>query len=258
MQQHISSAEENKNIHSQSNCNNCNGNGTTINGLDAGEGLLKSNLCEINFKRDRFNYYTNYQNLILKISDTVIVEAERGCDLGVVTAIGDCAIIKYQAKKNQCHDFKKILRSATEEDLNLFKANRQKEEDAFDVATDKIRKHNLSMKLVDVEYQLDSSRITFYYTADHRIDFRELVKDLAHIYHTRIEMRQIGVRDETKRIGGVGVCGREICCTTWLFDFERISSQYVSVQGLTFNPIKLSGQCGRLKCCLLFELDNYG
>ncbi|MDI6779326.1 MAG: regulatory iron-sulfur-containing complex subunit RicT [Bacteroidota bacterium] len=258
MQQYISSAEENKNIHSQSNCNNCNGNGTTINGLDAGEGLLKSNLCEINFKRDRFNYYTNYQNLILKISDTVIVEAERGCDLGVVTAIGDCAIIKYQAKKNQCHDFKKILRSATEEDLNLFKANRQKEEDAFDVAIDKIRKYNLSMKLVDVEYQLDSSRITFYYTADHRIDFRELVKDLAHIYHTRIEMRQIGVRDETKRIGGVGVCGREICCTTWLFDFERISSQYVSVQGLTFNPIKLSGQCGRLKCCLLFELDNYG
>ncbi len=258
MQESISSPEENKNIHSQSSCGNCNGNNTNTAEKKAKDDLCQSNLCEIYFKRDRYNYYINDQNLNLRINETVIVESERGCDLGEITAIGDCAVIKYRARKNHSDNFKKILRSATEEDLNLFRANKQKEEDAFDVASNKIIKHNLSMKLVDVEYQLDSSRITFYYTADYRIDFRELVKDLAAIYHTRIEMRQIGVRDETKRIGGIGVCGREICCTTWLFDFERISNQCVSVQGLTFNPIKLSGQCGRLKCCLLFELDNYG
>lgn len=218
--------------------------------------IFKKSLCEIRFKRDRFGFYLNNLNLDVKINDRVIVEAERGYDLGIITAIGECAYIRFRSQKKYCKDIKNIIRLTNEEDISFFESNKQKEEAAFKVALKKIQKHDLPMKLVDVEYQLDNNRITFYYIAEHRIDFRELVKDLAHIYHTRIEMRQIGVRDETKRIGGIGVCGREICCASWLTGFEKVSSQYILSQGLTFNSTKHSGQCGRLKCCLMFELHN--
>lgn len=211
----------------------------------------------IKFKADRCDFYCVQNGLTININDYVIVDADRGCDIGMVVSTGNLAFLKLQSKKGNCGDLKKIIRKANEGDLQQLQENRAKEDETFKVAVEKISKHQLSMRLVDVEYQFDLNRMTFYYTAEHRIDFRELVKDLAFVYHTRIEMRQIGVRDETKRVGGIGVCGRQICCTIWLNDFERISSQHVAQQGLSHNPLKLSGQCSRLKCCLVFELDNY-
>lgn len=211
----------------------------------------------IKFKADRCDFYCVQNGLTINVNDYVIVDADRGCDIGMVVSTGKLAFLKLQSKKGNCGDLKKIIRLANEGDLQQLKENRAKEDETFKIAVEKISKHQLAMRLVDVEYQFDLNRMTFYYTAEHRIDFRELVKDLAFVYHTRIEMRQIGVRDETKRVGGIGVCGRQICCTIWLHDFERISSQHVAQQGLAHNPLKLSGQCGRLKCCLVFELDNY-
>ncbi len=214
-------------------------------------------LALVRFKANRYNFYCIEPGLEIKIDDYVIVEAERGIDLGQVAATGELAFIKLQIRKSSCGELKKIIRIASQEEIEKLKENRQKEDITYNIALEKISKHNLPMKLVDVEYQLDVSRITFYYTADHRIDFRELVKDLAHIYHTRIEMRQIGVRDETKRIGGIGVCGRELCCASWLNNFEKVSAQHIVLQGLANNPLKLAGQCSRLKCCLTFEINNY-
>lgn len=215
------------------------------------------NLALIKFKANRYDFYCVPVSVEVKKNDFVIVEAERGIDLGEVVATGELAFIKLQIRKSACGELKKILRLATEAEMKILQENRQKEDETFRIAQEKIAKHNLPMKLVDVEYQLDVSRITFYYTAEHRIDFRQLVKDLAHLYHTRIEMRQIGVRDETKRVGGIGVCGRELCCTTWLHNFEKVSAQHIVLQGLANNPLKLAGQCGRLKCCLAFEINNY-
>lgn len=214
-------------------------------------------IVELHFKADRCEFFNNTQNLEIKIDDKVIVETDRGYDMGIVASFGEPTFFKLQSRKSPCLEIKNILRFANQEDLEKKSSNQVKEEDAFKVCLEKISKHNLPMRLVDVEYQLDGGRVTFYYTAEHRIDFRELVKDLANVYHTRIEMRQIGVRDETKRFGGIAVCGRQLCCTTWLFDFEKVSSQYATVQGLAFNPMKLCGHCGRLKCCLIFELENY-
>ncbi len=207
----------------------------------------------VKFKANRCDFYCVPSELSIQLNSYVIVEADKGCDLGMVVSTENLALLKMQSKKVNCSELKKIIRLANEGDLYQLQENRMKEEETFSVALEKISKHQLSMHLVDVEYQYDLNRITFYYTAEHRIDFRELVKDLASLYHTRIEMRQIGVRDETKRVGGIGICGRQICCTIWLNNFERISAQHVAQQGLVYNPLKLSGQCGRLKCCLVFE-----
>ncbi len=233
-----------------------NGNSVTIERKLPNE-VLPTQVVELHFKGERCNYYYNYLSLDIKVNDKVIVEAERGTDLGIVFSVGEPAYVKLQTRKSLCSELKNVLRLATEEDITKYLANKIKEEESFKICIDRILKHYLPMRLVDVEYQLDCGRITFYYTAEHRIDFRELVKDLANVYHTRIEMRQIGVRDETKRVGGLAICGRQLCCATWLLDFEKVSSQYATAQGLPFNPIKLSGHCGRLKCCLAFELENY-
>lgn len=216
-------------------------------------GTSEISFALIKFKADRCDFYCVEKGLNIQIKAYVIVEADRGCDIGMVVSTGNLAFLKMQTKKGNCGELKKIIRLANEGDLQQLQENRTKEDETFNVTLEKISKHRLSMRLIDVEYQFDLNRMTFYYTADHRIDFRELVKDLAFVYHTRIEMRQIGVRDETKRVGGIGVCGRQICCTIWLRDFERISSQRVVQQGLSHNPLKHSGQCGRLKCCLVFE-----
>jgi cell fate regulator YaaT (PSP1 superfamily) len=149
------------------------------------------------------------------------------------------------------------MRKAIPEDMDQLRINREKEKDASRICREKILKHKLPMKFVDSEYQYDRNRITFYFTADRRVDFRELVKDLASVFRTRIELRQIGVRDEAKRIGGMGSCGLELCCMAWLTQFHRIGTQHARVQNLPLNPLKLSGQCGRLKCCLVFEVENY-
>ncbi len=221
------------------------------------ESVLKRNIVEVEFKGIRRLFYENVDNIPLEKGDSVIVEAEKGVDLGLIHQLGEMVHIKRRARGVLLQQERKIVRKALPEDLDQQRNNREKEKDASRICREKIVKHKLPMKFVDSEYQLDRNRITFYFTADRRVDFRELVKDLAGVFRTRIELRQIGVRDEAKRIGGIGSCGLELCCMAWLTEFHRIGTQHARVQNLPLNPIKLSGQCGRLKCCLVFEVENY-
>ncbi|MBN2008932.1 stage 0 sporulation family protein [candidate division KSB1 bacterium] len=209
-------------------------------------------LIEVVFKGERKEIYTNPQQFPFKIADYVIVEADKGEDLGIVNQLGAILSMK---KKNTTP--KAILRKPDPTDINKICVNRQKEKAAFGVCKQKIEKYALSMKLVDVEYQFDGNKITFYFTAERRVDFRELVKDLASVYKVRIELRQIGVRDEARRMGGYGVCGRRLCCTTFIKEFEPITTQCAKEQNLPLNPQKLSGICGRLMCCLMYEREFY-
>ena len=214
-------------------------------------------LIEVEFKGARRAYFYKEKDLQLSTMDYVIVEAEKGFDLGKVYLTGDLVHIKRKGQILRKDIIRKVVKKTEQEDLDKMVENRKMEENAFLVCRKKIEKHELIMKLVDVEYQYDRNRVTFFFTSDKRIDFRELVKDLASEYRTRIELRQIGVRDEAKMIGGISGCGRELCCCTWLNDFKRITTQTAKVQMLQLNPVKLSGQCGRLKCCLMYELDTY-
>lgn len=213
---------------------------------------------EVVFKGERRGYYFNEHNLELAEGMHVIVEAEKGIDLGVICGIGDTAYMKSRLRQRPCAgEMKKIVRLADEADLKIVDFHREQEHTAFNICLDHIHKLDLPMKLVDVEYQFDRNRITFYFTADGRVDFRQLVRELASEYRTRIELRQIGPRDEAKRMGGFGVCGRELCCSSWLNQFEPISTDMARLQNLTINPFKLAGQCGRLKCCLSYEAQLY-
>jgi cell fate regulator YaaT (PSP1 superfamily) len=204
-------------------------------------------LYEIAFKGNRRAIYCNSQSLPLRTGDYVVVATERGEHIGEVHQKVDAQ------KADQKKTLLQILRRATEEDLSRLTELRKKETAAFDVCLQKIAERDLTMKLVDVEYQFDGNKITFYFTAEKRVDFRELVKDLAALYRTRIELRQIGVRDEARRIGGFGICGRELCCCTFINDFEPITTQLAKDQHLSLSPTKISGACGRLMCCLLYE-----
>jgi cell fate regulator YaaT (PSP1 superfamily) len=209
-------------------------------------------IVEISFKGNKRVHYFNPKDIKIKPGDYVIVEAEKGVDLGLVSKIGRLVtlnVIKGEPKN--------LIRLAEDEDLQKLKDNRLKEAKAFMVCREKIVIHNLNMKLVDVEYQYDQNKLTFYFTSEKRIDFRELVKDLAGKYKTRIEMRQIGVRDEARRMGGLGICGEPLCCSLFMREFEPISTQYAKDQHLPLNPCKLTGVCGRLKCCLLYENGFY-
>ena len=207
---------------------------------------------EVIFKGERKEIYSNPQQFPFKVGDYVIVEADKGIDLGEVNQVG--ALLSMKKSKAEV---KKILRKADKDDVNKYNLNREKEKSAFDNCKQKIDKHNLIMKLVDVEYQFDGNKITFYFTAERRVDFRELVKDLAAQYKVRIELRQIGVRDEAKRIGGYGICGRKLCCSSFLKEFQPITTQCAKEQFLPLNPQKLSGVCGRLMCCLNYEREFY-
>jgi cell fate regulator YaaT (PSP1 superfamily) len=209
-------------------------------------------MIEIVFKGERKELYENPQQFPFTIGDYAIVEAEKGEDLGVVNQLG--SVLARKKVEGEIHN---IIRKPTVRDLQVYRDNRRKEIQAFQLCRKKIVDHGLEMKLVDVEYQFDSNKITFYFTAEKRVDFRELVKDLANIYKVRIELRQIGVRDEAKRIGGFGTCGRKLCCTTFLKEFEPITTQCAKEQNLPLNPQKLSGLCGRLLCCLMYERDFY-
>ncbi|MBQ2775650.1 MAG: stage 0 sporulation family protein [Clostridia bacterium] len=185
--------------------------------------------------------------------DHVIVETVRGIECGEIALensdVDDSQIVK---------PLKKVVRRATEADLKVVSENRVKEQEAFDICIEKIAEHGLDMmKLVNVEYAFDGSKILFYYTSDVRVDFRELVKDLARVFRTRIELRQIGVRDGSKMLGGLGMCGRPFCCSTFLGDFQPVSIKMAKEQGLSLNPVKISGTCGRLMCCLKYEQDTY-
>lgn len=183
--------------------------------------------------------------------DNVIVQTKQGLNLARVT------IDKPLMKSVSGDMSNKVIRKATEEDLQKNEELKQKSKEAFTLCMDKIEEHKLVMKLVDVEFLLDDSKAIFYFTADGRVDFRELVKDLAHTFHTRIEMRQIGVRDEAKMVGGIGNCGREFCCASFLHSFEPVSVRMAKEQNLALNPMKISGACGRLMCCLAYEHGNY-
>ncbi|HYJ32629.1 MAG TPA: stage 0 sporulation family protein [Candidatus Binatia bacterium] len=209
-------------------------------------------VLEIVFKGRRREHYANLHRLPLREGDYVIVQAERGEDLGRIHHSSE-----WVSQAIAPEGLKAVLRAARPEDLQRLDANRAREERAFIQCRDRIAQRDLEMKLVDCEFQLDGNRVTFYFTAEKRVDFRELVKDLASIFRTRIELRQIGVRDEAGRIGGVGTCGRELCCATWLREFEPITLKMAKDQGLSPSPSKISGACGRLKCCLRYELDFY-
>ncbi|MGN1168277.1 MAG: stage 0 sporulation family protein [Lachnospiraceae bacterium] len=188
----------------------------------------------------------------IKTGDKVIVETARGVEFGsVVTGPKDVEDDKITPP------LKPVIRVATEEDKKKEEKNREKEKEAFDICLEKIRKHGLEMKLIDAEYTFDNNKVLFYFTADGRIDFRELVKDLASVFRTRIELRQIGVRDETKIRGGIGICGRPLCCHTYLSEFAPVSIKMAKEQNLSLNPTKISGVCGRLMCCLTNEEETY-
>jgi cell fate regulator YaaT (PSP1 superfamily) len=205
----------------------------------------------VEFKGSRREVFANPNCLGLRPNDYVVVQAERGEDLGKVRKK-----VQKEAEEPERNP-QNISRRATEEDLKKLIANREKEMDCFKECQRMITERGLEMKLVDVELQFDNNKLTFFFTAEKRIDFRELVKELATTYKTRIELRQIGVRDEAKRIGGFGVCGLPLCCTAFLGDFEPISTQLAREQNLSLNPAKISGNCGRLLCCLLYEKGFY-
>ena len=206
----------------------------------------------VSFKRAGKMYYFDPNGLELHIGDQVVVETARGMECGdVVTEV------RQVEEDEVVQPLKPVLRVMTEEDRQRVASNEKKEAEAFVIGQQRIAHHKLEMKLVDVEYTFDLSKIIFYFTANGRIDFRELVKDLASIFKTRIELRQIGVRDEAKMIGGLGSCGRPICCRTFLGDFQPVSIKMAKEQNLLLNPTKISGLCGRLMCCLKYEQSNY-
>ena len=209
-------------------------------------------IVEVAFKRNRKCYYFNPNEIDLKIGDSVIVEADKGEDMGQITQIGRLVMLK--DIKNEPGD---VIRKAEPKDLEKFIENRRNETSAFYIGREYIEKRNLNMKLVDVEYQFDTNKLTFYFTSCQRVDFRELVKDLASKYRTRIELRQISVREEAKKLGGIGICGQQLCCTSFLQNFSPISTTDAKEQNLPMNPTKLSGICSRLKCCILYEKGFY-
>jgi len=209
-------------------------------------------VVEVLFKGEERGLFTNPTPVILRLGNHVVVEADKGEDMGRVILKG-----MWVSKKAGEAPVRKVIRKATQEDMERHAANAEKEIEAFKVCKERIEERELKMKLVDVECRFDGNRITFYFTAEKRVDFRELVKDLAAIYRTRIELRQIGVRDEAKRIGGFGSCGRKYCCTSFLREFEPVTLKMAKEQHLSLSPTKISGACGRLMCCLMYEVDTY-
>ena len=215
---------------------------------------------EVRFKNGRKLYYKNTENLTLSIGDIVATQAKSGHDIGMVTLTGELVRVQMKRKKINIDDAEnvlKIYRKASQKDIDIWSTSRDKEEPMKVKARQFAIDLNLKMKISDIEYQGDGSKATFYYTAEERVDFRELIKVFAREFRTRIEMKQVGFRQEAARLGGIGSCGRELCCSTWLTDFRSVSTSAARYQQLSLNPLKLAGQCGKLKCCLNFELDAY-
>lgn len=213
--------------------------------------MKKVNATGVVFKKAGkiYDFLTN--GVQLKRGDFAIIETEKGEDLAIVV-FPDREIVPAEGQ-----EFKKIIRKATDQDIENLKKNRKEEPKALEECKKLVEQNGLDMKLLKAEYTLDRTRITFYFTADGRVDFRQLVRDLARIFKTRIEMRQVGVRDATKILGGFGICGREFCCSTFLRNFDNISIKMAKDQNLLLNPGKISGVCGRLMCCLMYEKDGY-
>lgn len=206
----------------------------------------------VRFKDTGKMYYFDPCGIDVHKGDSVIVETSRGTECGVA-----CSGIREVTEDEVVSPLKPIKRVASKEDIKQLEKNRKKEKEAYDICLKKIKKHGLEIDLTEVEYTFDGSKIIFYFTADGRVDFRELVKDLASEFHTRIELRQIGVRDEAKMLGGLGICGRPFCCSTFLDDFYSVSIKMAKEQGLSLSPGKISGCCGRLMCCLKYEQNAY-
>lgn len=219
---------------------------------------LSTDLVEVQFKNTRKGYYHNINNLDLKKGDIVAVEANPGHDIGVVTLTGQ--LVKLQVKKANIKspdDIRRIYRIAKETDMEKYYAAKAREHDTMIKSRQIAKALKLQMKIGDVEFQGDGNKAIFYYIADERVDFRQLIKDLAAAFHVRIEMKQIGARQEAGRIGGTGPCGRELCCATWMKSFSSVSTNTARFQGISLNPTKLAGMCAKLKCCLNYEVDDY-
>lgn len=217
------------------------------------------NIVEVRFKNGRKHFYRNVDNLQICIGDIIAVEGSPGHDIGTVSLTGE--LIRIQMKKKgvafDSEEVKKIYRKATQKDVDIWKAARERENETQVKGREILSRLGIKMKLSDVEYQGDGNKATFYYTADDRVDFRQLIRDLASTFSIRVEMKQVGLRQEAARLGGVGSCGRELCCSTWLTDLRKVNTTAARYQQLSLNPQKLAGQCGKLKCCLNYELDTY-
>jgi cell fate regulator YaaT (PSP1 superfamily) len=214
---------------------------------------------EVRFKNGRKEYYKNIENLTLSIGDVVATQAPSGHDIGMVTLTGELVRVQMKRKNisQESEEIFKIYRKASQKDIDIWSDARDKEEPMKVRARQFAIDLKLEMKISDIEFQGDASKATFYYTAEDRVDFRELIKVFAREFRTRIEMKQVGFRQEAARLGGIGSCGRELCCSTWLTDFRSVSTSAARYQQLSLNPQKLAGQCGKLKCCLNYELDTY-
>lgn len=223
------------------------------------DGQETFNYVEVRFKNGRKDYYKNEENLTLSIGDIVATQAESGHDIGMVTLTGELVRVQMKRKKVRIDapERLKIYRKASQKDIDIWTTAREKEEPMKVRARQIAIRLELQMKISDIEFQGDGSKATFYYTAEDRVDFRQLIKEFAQEFRTRIEMRQIGLRQEAARLGGIGSCGRELCCSTWLTDFRSVTTSAARYQQLSLNPQKLAGQCGKLKCCLNYELDSY-
>ncbi len=218
----------------------------------------ETDLVEVQFKNTRKGYYHNVNNISLKKGDIVAVEASPGHDVGVVTLTG--RLVRLQLKKANLKsddDIKRIYRIAREPDMEKYREAKAREHDTMIKSREIAKGLGLDMKIGDVEYQGDGNKAIFYYIADKRVDFRQLIKDLANEFHVRIEMKQIGARQEAGRIGGTGPCGRELCCATWMRNFSSVSTNAARIQDISTNPQKLAGQCAKLKCCINYEVDTY-
>ena len=230
-----------------------------LSNIELPSGQQPYNIIEVRFKNSRKDFYRNTLDKKLQAGDVIVVDAMKGYDVGVVSVSGELAKIQVAKKRKNFKplEAKKVIRVAEKKDMDLWIKARDKEKDLMYKSRTLALNLNLQMKISDVEYQGDLSKATFYYTAEGRVDFRQLIKDMASEFRIRIEMKQIGSRQESARLGGIGSCGRELCCSTWLSDFRSVSTSAARYQQLSLNPQKLAGQCGRLKCCLNYELDMY-
>ena len=222
-------------------------------------GVEPFDIVEVRFKNGRKHFFKNTEKLSLSIGDVVATEASPGHDVGIVTLTGELVRVQMKKKKvdQDSPEVLKIYRKASQKDIDVWQEARDREEKIQQRSRQIAIRLKLSMKISDIEFQGDGSKATFYYTAEDRVDFRQLIKEFAREFNTRIEMKQIGLRQEAARLGGIGSCGRELCCSTWLTDFRSVSTSAARYQQLSLNPQKLAGQCGKLKCCLNYELDTY-
>jgi cell fate regulator YaaT (PSP1 superfamily) len=230
-----------------------------LSNMSVSNGEAPFDCVEVRFKNGRKEFYRNTEKLTLSIGDIVATEASPGHDIGIVTLTGE--LVKIQMKKKGVNptstDVQKVYRKASQKDIDIWSEARDKEEPMKVKAREIAIALKLQMKISDIEFQGDASKAVFYYTAEDRVDFRQLIKEFAQVFKIRIEMKQVGFRQEAARLGGIGSCGRELCCSTWLTDFRSVNTSAARYQQLSLNPQKLAGQCGKLKCCLNYELDTY-